>query len=59
MCHDHFKHSVFTQPDSSVTPLFDQFVISDVVEDTFSMQLCSTSELDPSSEPTVAGTMVR
>jgi len=46
------------KPDSSVTPVFDQFVIDNVIEDSFSMQLCSSSELDPSSEPTVAGTMV-
>lgn len=47
-----------SKPDSSVTPVFDQFVIDNIVDDTFSMQLCSSSELDPSAEPTVAGTMV-
>ena len=48
----------FSQPDSSVTPVFDQFVVDGLVQDRFSMQLCSSSELDPSAEPTVAGTMV-
>ncbi|XP_066934058.1 beta-secretase 1-like [Clytia hemisphaerica] len=47
-----------SKPDSSVIPVFDQFVIDNVVDDTFSMQLCSSSELDPSAEPTVAGTLV-
>lgn len=47
------------QPDSSVVPVFDQFVMNGITEDKFSMQLCSSSELDPSAEPTVAGTMVR
>ena len=46
------------QPDSSVTPVFDEFVTNGVVQDSFSMQLCGSSEIDPSSEPTVAGTMV-
>ncbi len=49
----------FFQPDSSVVPVFDKFVLDGVSEDRFSMQLCSSSELDPSAEPTVAGTMVR
>ena len=49
---------LFLQPDSSVTPVFDQFVVDGLVLDRFSMQLCSSSELDPSAEPTVAGTMV-
>ena len=39
-------------------PVFDQFVIENIVDDSFSMQLCSSSELDPSAEPTVAGTLV-
>ena len=47
-----------SKPDSSVTPVFDQFVIDNVVDNTFSMQLCSSSELDPSAEPNMAGTMV-
>ena len=46
------------QPDSSVLPVFDQFVNDGVVRDSFSMQLCGSSEIDFSSEPTVAGTMV-
>ena len=41
-----------------MVPVFDQFVMAGVTEDKFSMQLCSSSELDPSAEPTVAGTMV-
>lgn len=47
-----------SKPDSSVTPVFDQYIIDDIVEDSFSMQLCSSSELDPSDEPNMAGTMV-
>ena len=47
------------QPDSSVLPVFDQFVNDGVVKDSFSMQLCGSSEIEFSSEPTVAGTMVR
>lgn len=39
-------------------PVFDQFVNDGVVKDSFSMQLCGSSEIDFSSEPTVAGTMV-
>jgi len=46
------------KPDSSVVPVFDQFVLNGISEDKFSMQLCSSSELDPSAEPTVAGTMI-
>eukprot|EP00112_Aurelia_sp_Birch-Aquarium-sp1_P021149 Seg562.4 transcript_id=Seg562.4/GoldUCD/mRNA.D3Y31 product="Beta-secretase 1" protein_id=Seg562.4/GoldUCD/D3Y31 len=46
------------KPDSNVVPVFDQFVLNGVTDDKFSMQLCSSSELDPSAEPTVAGTMV-
>ena len=46
------------QPDSSVLPVFDQFVNDGVMRDSFSMQLCGSSEIDFSSEPTVAGTMV-
>lgn len=46
------------QPDSGVLPVFDQFVNDGVVKDSFSMQLCGSSEIDFSSEPTVAGTMV-
>lgn len=38
--------------------MFDQFVNAGVVKDSFSMQLCGSSEIDLSSEPTVAGTMV-
>lgn len=49
---------LFSQPDSSVLPVFDQFVNDGVVKDSFSMQLCGSSEIDFSSEPTVAGTMV-
>ena len=49
---------MFSQPDSSVLPVFDQFVNDGVVKDSFSMQLCGSSEIDFSSEPTVAGTMV-
>ena len=40
-------------------PVFDQFVNDGVVKDSFSMQLCGSSEIEFSSEPTVAGTMVR
>ncbi|XP_027053766.1 beta-secretase 1-like [Pocillopora damicornis] len=47
-----------SKPDSSVLPVFDQFVNAGVVKDSFSMQLCGSSEIDLSSEPTVAGTMV-
>ena len=50
---------LFSQPDSSVLPVFDQFVNDGVVKDSFSMQLCGSSEIEFSSEPTVAGTMVR
>ena len=39
-------------------PVFDQFVNDGVVKDSFSMQLCGSSEIEFSSEPTVAGTMV-
>ncbi|KXJ15039.1 beta-secretase 1 [Exaiptasia diaphana] len=47
------------KPDSSVVPVFDQFVRERAVQkDSFSMQLCGSSEIEPSSEPTVAGTMV-
>lgn len=50
---------IFFQPDSSVVPVFDQFVRERAVQkDSFSMQLCGSSEIEPSSEPTVAGTMV-
>ena len=55
---DLYFKQLFFQPDSSVVPVFDQFVLDGVSEDRFSMQLCSSSELDPSAEPTVAGTMV-
>eukprot|EP00794_Sanderia_malayensis_P011178 gene11178-12352_t len=51
-------YSRLAKPDSSVVPVFDQFVLDGVTDDRFSMQLCSSSELDPSAEPTVAGTMV-
>lgn len=47
-----------SKPDSSVLPVFDQFVNDGVVKDSFSMQLCGSSEIEFSSEPTVAGTMV-
>ncbi|KAK3754035.1 hypothetical protein QZH41_020303 [Actinostola sp. cb2023] len=47
------------KPDSSVIPVFDQFVRQKaVLKDSFSMQLCGSSEIEPSAEPTVAGTMV-
>ena len=41
-----------------MTPVFDQFVREGVTRDSFSMQLCGSSEINPSAEPTVAGTMV-
>ncbi|XP_028405521.1 beta-secretase 1-like [Dendronephthya gigantea] len=51
-------YSRLSKPDSSVVPVFDQFVGDGIVQDSFSMQLCGSSELDPIADPTVAGTMV-
>ncbi|XP_046854422.1 beta-secretase 1-like [Xenia sp. Carnegie-2017] len=47
-----------SKPDPSVIPVFDKFVQDGIVKDSFSMQLCGSSELDPIIDPTVAGTMV-
>lgn len=51
-------YSRLSKPDSTVIPVFDQFVENGIVKDSFSMQLCGSSELDPLADPTVAGTMV-